>query len=268
MPSPFPGMDPYLVDPARFPGLHQFLITGLATTLNGLLPRSYVASVQERLYVEQSGRSIYPDTSVIKRSPSTRTGRKPKEKGGVALAWDPAWEIAIGPEEFRESYIDIVATADQGRVITTIEILSPANKTPGTEGHEQYEKKQREVLSSRASFLEIDLLRSGSHTVSAPQGGLSHRGHYDYLVCLSRGKVRHRFEVWARTLREKLPRVPVPLASDDADIVVDLQSVFDRAYEDGAFERQVDYVLEPRVALSPADLAWAKTLVRKHALRR
>ena len=262
MPSPFPGMDPYLEDPVFFPGLHSFLITGLAAALNGVLPPSYVALVQERLYG-----SIYPDISVIQRSepPRTTNGRA---KAAVALASDPAWEIEAESDEIREGYIDIVAADDESRVVTTIEILSPTNRATGSEGRKQYEKKQREVLGSPTSMMEIDLLRSGSHTVAAPHANLARRGHYDYLMCLSRGERHGRFTVWAPTVREKLPKLLVPLAGDDADLVVDLQPVFDRSYDEGAFARRLDYGAPPTVALSPSDAEWAEGVLREAGLRR
>ena len=50
MPSPFPGMDPYLERPARWAGVHQRLITHLADGLNTLLPPHYVADIGERLF--------------------------------------------------------------------------------------------------------------------------------------------------------------------------------------------------------------------------
>jgi hypothetical protein len=38
MPGPFPGMDPYLEDPLRFPSVHQALITSIVWHLNARLP--------------------------------------------------------------------------------------------------------------------------------------------------------------------------------------------------------------------------------------
>jgi len=65
MPSPFPGMDPYLEHPALFPGVHQGLIAVARATLNTLLPEHYVADIGERLYIVQPERSLYPDVVVL-----------------------------------------------------------------------------------------------------------------------------------------------------------------------------------------------------------
>ncbi len=40
MPSPFPGMDPYLESPDWFPDLHDGLIFCLKESLQNLLPES------------------------------------------------------------------------------------------------------------------------------------------------------------------------------------------------------------------------------------
>jgi uncharacterized protein DUF4058 len=61
MPGPFPGVDPYLEHPARWPSMHQRLITGISNAPNDLLPPPYVADIGERLYVLQPERRIYPD---------------------------------------------------------------------------------------------------------------------------------------------------------------------------------------------------------------
>jgi hypothetical protein len=41
MPSPFPGLDPYLESAGPFPGLHNALATEIARVLNRTLPRGY-----------------------------------------------------------------------------------------------------------------------------------------------------------------------------------------------------------------------------------
>ena len=52
MPSPFPGMDPYLENPALWPGVHHHLLSYAAEDLQPhLLPR-YVAAVEERVFPE------------------------------------------------------------------------------------------------------------------------------------------------------------------------------------------------------------------------
>lgn len=261
MPSPFPGMDPYLEHPALWPGVHQRLITYLGDRLNTLLPSQYVADIGERLYVVQPDRSIYPDIVVVE-PPSTVPHPERQQEGTTAtLASDPPWTLTVPPVEMREVFIEILSVGDASEVITVIEVLSPSNKTANSEGRQLYVSKQREILRSPTHLIEIDLLRSGEHTVAAPRDRLVERGVWDYLVCLHRGNRRERFEVWATTLRQRLPRIRVPLANGEPDVVLDLQAVFDRCYDEGAYARRLDYRREPSPPLSAHDREWATALL-------
>src|SRR5438067_9873069 len=112
MPSPFPGMDPYLEDPAWWQDFHLSYITYLQATLNRLLPAQYLARMGERLYVVQQERNIYPDVAVVERPadiPALTRG-----EGGTALlvASDPAWVVTLEPMEMREVFVEIRAIRD------------------------------------------------------------------------------------------------------------------------------------------------------------
>jgi hypothetical protein len=124
--------------------------------------------------VAEPGRSIYPDALVIERPQRSSSGR-----GGVSTAADAPWLIIAEPEEFREAYVEIVLADDPGTVVTVVELLSPSNKSAGHTGREKYLEKQRELLASQVSLIEIDLLRGGQHTVGAPLPELQRRGRWD-----------------------------------------------------------------------------------------
>ncbi len=122
-----------------------------------------------------------------------------------------------------------------------IEVVSPFNKHAGP-GRKSYRKKQREVLSSAAHLVEIDLLRGGRHVLALPEWVARGRASYDYLVSINRAiGDRDRFQFYPCRLRERLPRIGVPLAGDDADVPLDLQAGLARVYEDGAYSEQADY---------------------------
>lgn len=274
MPSPFPGMDPYLEEPVLWPGVHQRLITCMAAALNAELPAHYAADIGERPYVLQEERDIYPDVAVLE-SPSAR-GPAESGAGGVALASptatlesatsDEPWVVTADATEMREVFIEVLSLREQERLVTVIEVLSPANKAEGTQGRRLYLRKQRELLESETHLIEVDLLREGTHTVAVPKGRLIRRGAWDYLVCLHRGTPGGRYEVWAVPLRERLPRLRVPLAGEDPDAVLDLQAAFDRCYDEGAYARRLDYQGQPPAPLRSADETWADGLLRERRL--
>ena len=267
MPSPFPGMDPYLEHPARWPGVHQRLITYMGDALNALMPPRYVADIGERLYVVQSERHIYPDVVVVEHPPAAGAMRQGAGGTAVAVVSDPPWILTVEPEEMREVYIEILSVAEESRVVTVIEVLSPSNKTSGSEGRNLYLTKQHELLASQTHLIEIDLLRQGEHTVAPPRAELLRRGAWDYLVSLHRGGQPWRYEVWPITLRQGLPRIRVPLADSDPDVVLDVQAVFNRCYDEGGYARRLDYRREPPTPLEGDNATWAAAWLSERGLR-
>ncbi len=264
MPSPFPGMDPYLESVVLWGGVHLRFITYLSDKLNALMPPTYIANIGERVYVEPVDRNILPDVWLTKKR---HTSGKRNGKALAALADDP-WEFELVPEEIHEAYIEIQEVTGRKRIVTSIEVLSPTNKLAGGEGRGQYLQKQREVLTSKTHLLEMDLLRHGHHTVAVPAYRLQRRGLWDYLVCLSRGNDREHRQVWAFTLKQRLPRIRVPLAGKDPDVVVDLQRLLDEVYDQGAYARKIDYRYDPMEHLTPEQDKWADKLLKRRGLRR
>lgn len=263
MPSPFPGMDPYLEEPALWPGVHQRLITYASDVMEPALRPRYHALIGERIYLVEPPQSIYPDIVLVQRT----TPSEPWGGGGVAVAdVDAPVLLEIPPQEMREVFIEIVYTTN-GEVVTVIEVLSPSNKTPG-EGRDLYLRKQRQLLSSPVHLVEIDLLRSGSHALTIPQHALANLGKpWHSLVCVSRAPRRYRFELYPASLRRRLPRIAVPLHAPDPDIALDLQAIFTRGYDNGGYEDFIDYRREPAVPLPPDDAAWADALLREQGRR-
>ena len=263
MSSPFPGMDPYLESQTIWPDLHQRLITYSADVLQPAIRPRYHAQIGQRVYVTSPPRGIYPDVALTER-PRVRMPAGPPVM--AMMEPDVPVVISLPPEEVREVYIEILDLTRGGRVVTVIEFLSPANKMPG-EGRDLYLRKQKDVLSSETHLVEIDLLRQGGHTVAIPSYSLFDHQPWHYLISISRATDRERFEVYPLTLRQRLPRIVIPLLEPDPDTVLDLQAVFERCYENGAYADLIDYGGEPDVPLAPDDAAWADEVLRREEAR-
>lgn len=266
MPGPFPGMDPYLEAPAYWHGFHNRLISYASEALNNSMPSGFVADIKERLYVVEAERNVYADIAVLHRPARPE---EPESRSAVALALeaDPSEIVIAYPPEINEWFIQIRTTRKPLRIVTILEVLSPANKLEGSVGQKEYRQKQREVLQSETHLLEIDLLHIGSHTVAAPLDYLLARGKWDYLACLHRGTERYRYECWLNHLRERLPRVRVPLTDEHPDVILDLQAVFDHAYDAGRYREAVDYREELPIALESEEAKWVDVLLREKGLR-
>jgi hypothetical protein len=153
-----------------------------------------------------------------------------------------------------------------GDVVTTIEILNPINKS--REGRDRYLQKQRQMLKTESSLVEIDLLREGFHTAAVPKERLKAIKGWRYIVGVKRAGQDREFEVYFIALESRLPRCRIPLRTPDPDAVLDLPAVFDRTYDVSGFEDFIDYrEPPPPPPLSDEEAAWMDTLLREKGLR-
>jgi hypothetical protein len=120
------------------------------------------------------------------------------------------------------------------------------------------------MLRSRANLVEIDLLRGGQHTIAAPADRL---GPSDYRLCIHGLEDPRTFEVFRLSVRDPLPNIGIPLRPGEPKAVLHLQEVLDRCYDEGAYDRVIDYTEEPDPPLSRKDAAWADALLRERGLR-
>jgi hypothetical protein len=260
-------MDPYLESPDWFPGLHDTLIVMIKGMLQQTLPESYYADSSQRVWLEYSQRHVEPDVEVVA---PLRKPRK-RNRGGVALARTHGSSPLVVSVEmvehgpFRESFIEIRQRRDKEvRLVASIEVLSPSNKTVGNPGREKFVQKQRELLESETHLIEIDLLRGGTHAAAVPRDLVEQKaGAFDYLVSIRRFDHPNQFLVYPFSLSERLPEVAIPLLPGDPDVTLDLQAVFDRSYDFGPYRREVEYGKDPIIPpLEPAQAAWAETRIK------
>jgi len=251
----FPGMDPYLEDARIWSGFHTPFIVYLRDRLQPLLRPRYVATVEERVYLEGPERRVSPDVSVQRNRPSN---------SGLVVALadaDTAVMVQVPVLEIHEPLVAILDRQSGRRVVTVIELTSPTNKYAGP-GRRSYLDKQTEVLNSETHLVEIDLQRTGPHVLAVPEWAARNHGPYDYLVSVNRARrSRETYELYPRRLAQRLPRIPVPLADPDADVIVDLQALVVQAYEAGAYRDRLNYDAPCVPPLSPEDQAWANQLI-------
>jgi hypothetical protein len=225
MPSPFPGMDPYLEGPLWM-SVHSQLTAEIARQLAPKLRPKYLALTTERFVLDEVS-----DISVVTTSPY------------------PDW-----PSRVPHVVVEVRETATR-RLVTAIEVLSPTDKR--AEGREEYLSKRRRILLSTAHLLEIDLLRQGQRVpMQQPLPKAP------YFVILSRAEERPITAVWPIQFADRLPVVPVPLLPGDADVPLDLQQALTNVYDLLGYDLAIDYSRPPEIALPPDAVAWAEQRVR------
>jgi hypothetical protein len=255
VPSPFPGMDPYLEDPAYRSDFHHRFIDDLSDAITARLPGNYFAKIDEHVVIIDpeldNPRLVIPDVSVA-RDPR-------REPGGAAVVADLDLEPEIMTNVLHldpttQAFIEIRRMPERN-LITVVELLSPVNKN-GAQG--QYLDKRQLLLRKKVPIVEIDLLRGGRRlSLNKPLPD----GHYFGFV--SRFEPKSVCEVYHWTVRRRLPKLPVPLRLEDGDIRVDLQEVFGITFERGRYSKMIDYKkTPPGPAFFGDDMEWVAERAR------
>ncbi len=283
MPSPFPGMDPYL-EGAEWISVHAELGSEIARQLAPRLRPKYIARTVRRFVTEIpddvaiSGSDIYPDNlsekacvslaihggkevlrGLTPQTPPFQTvsdvivSRAAAEgaMGAGALAVTPPLQLAtVMPVRVPQVSIEIRDVARR-ELVTAIKILSPTNKRG--EGYREYLDKRQRILLSAAHLVEIDLLRSGQRVpMQEPLPPAP------YFVFVGRAERRPIVDVWPIQLADRLPQIPIPLLAGDPDVSLDLQQALDTIYDALSYDLSVDYTRPSDVPLEGAVAAWAR----------
>jgi hypothetical protein len=257
MSNPFPGVDPWLESSPFWQGFHTSFLTYLRDELRPALPEGYKASLEVRVYVDRElilnpPHERVPDVEIYRekgRGASTVLDR-PEIQEGILLG-------GAGVER-REAWLGIRSLPGDD-LITSIEVLSPANKCG--EGRIAYQDKQMQLASAGVNLVEVDMLRGGAHTAHLPQEWLNGVTS-EYFAAIHRAKWPNYSQVIPWSLRDSLPVIPIPLAAGDVEPRIALQPIYDKAYENGDLAYYLRNRKPPEPRLLTEDHQWAKELLQ------
>jgi len=253
MPSPFPGMNPYLEQDDAWHDFHERFMPLVADRIASQVDPRYIVKIDEHVFIHEFsaderrflGRA---DISVARGSPAAGAARRT----AAAVLDAPAAGYVPAVDVERLAFVEI-RDRRQRQLVAVIELLSPANKRPGGD-RDQYLATRHEVLSSTAHLVEIDLLRGGQRP---PIEALP---PCDYCVLVSRCETRPRVGLWPLQLHDRLPVIPIPLRQPDPDAQLDLQSILDDIYDNARYATYV-YDGSPEPPLTAEQQAWARQFV-------
>jgi hypothetical protein len=204
-----------------------------------VLPEAYEARLDETIHLvdksEEVIKLIYPDVAVSQARKRPRTSSL---RPGTTMA-----------------RIKILHRPDRV-VVAILEMLSPANKVG--EGLADFCAKRLAILRQQVHLVELDLLVGGQRlpfSEPLPPG--------DYYAMISRSNQRPDCEVYAWSLRQPLPTIPIPLRNPDPDVSIDLGPVFRTAFARGRYGRSLPYHQSPRALLNEEDKQWAAHRARR-----
>jgi hypothetical protein len=249
MPSPFPGMNPYLEHPDVWHDFHHRFITAAAESLTAQVRPAYIVKVDAHIYLHE-----LPDEPrrLIGRGDANimHVHREPGPVAGTTATIEAPVrgriELTVDKEEV--NYLEIVDSKSR-TVVTVVELLSPANKLPGSD-REQYLAKRRQLFRTDMHLVEIDLLRAG------PRMPVENLSPCDYVILVSHSEQRPEVDLWPLTLRQPLPTIPVPLKGEQT-AQLDLQNILHRVYDSAGYADYV-YLNDIEPPLAPADRDWIK----------
>ncbi len=248
MPSPFPGMNPYLEQDDVWHDFHERFLPAAAEVIGAQVQPDYIVKIDEHVYVHELpfeprrllGRA---DLAVTPAQPLGETPR------AVGLLDAPARVRLPAVDVEQETFIEIRDRRSR-ELVCVLEVLSPSNKRPGP-NREQYLAKRRQILSSPAHLVEIDLLRNGEAMPSEDGPSCT------YSVMVSRAGDRPDAGFWSIDLRDRLPLIPIPLRPPQADAQLDLQTLLHRIYDAAGYQFYIyEGVSSP--GLLPDEESWAR----------
>lgn len=262
MPSPFPGMDPYLEVPATWRGFHHRLADEISDRLNASIGPKYYADLEiyapvrtEEIRVTMP-KVTYPDVAVVvtpTRGPIAPVLEAVLEAEPITTP-APILRPTVGSEIRLRSVRIFLTETDE--LITSIELLSPYNKRG--DGLLDYRRKRTTLLASAVHLVEVDLLRAGERAglelVEPPLD------ETDYVLLVNRGGepyLARMSEIWPAPLNEPLPVIPIPLQAPDRDVPLDLNACIAAIYQRAGYDWRIDYTKPvPQPPLRPAMADW------------
>lgn len=263
MPSPFPGMDPYL-EGELFQEFHERLAHQISVELMSQIRPRYVALLAKRYVLDRPAvglfgapdqRVFYPGLHVVER----RLKENEAPFAATIAVGEPTVSLP-GALETPQLSVEIRDVAER-RLVTLIEIVSPANKSGAR--YDEYQRCRLKLLKTETHLLEIDLLRQGTRMAlyGAPPA--------PYYVYPGRVERRPHTDFWCAFFDKRLPRVPVPLLPPDADAALDLQRAVDACFALVEYDLLIDYTQPPPPpAMSAEELAWIDERLRAAGVRR
>ena len=190
-------------------GVHARLMVVIANQLQPKLDPRYVASIEERVFIEGPQRRV-TDVWIQKvRDADEMTVLADTES-------DTAVIVEVDDLEIHETRVEILDSYNELKLVALIEVVSPTNKAAGP-GRVSFKAKQEETLARECHLIEIDLLSHGRHVICIPEWRIKPFKPFDSLCCVSRWPARNRFELYPRTLRQRLPRLRIPASRRGPD---------------------------------------------------
>jgi hypothetical protein len=259
----YPGINPHLNSAlqkrnAGWQSFHADHISHIRETLDTLLPDAYYVasevSLQIGTYDPDTDEPVTrpgltrPDIAIFRRSSSS--GKSTSWSGITPTLTVPVAATFDDDEDITSIIIYRLEAGEYpGRPVTRIELLSPANKPPGSH-YKAYMRKRTETLQLGIRLVEIDYLHERRPLLAdIPSYANRQTGAFPYHLIVSDPRPsadEGPTDIYSFGIFDPPPAVAIPL--DDTDsIMVDFGLLYQRTFESSRLFREilVDYTQEP-----------------------
>lgn len=247
-------LNSYLQQANQWSTFHADHITHLREAIQVILPGGYFVLSERSLQLVRDDphgsplrqRSI-ADVAVF------RSGTTPPQDDPVN-DFQPVMEVPLlatldEPEDVAGLVIVRPADNDEMQIVTRVELLSPANKPPGSH-YRQYLAKRADMLLAGINLIEIDYLHMRHSPLSIvpdyTQGAAKARPFVILVSNTQPNLDEGRTQIYGAFVDEPLPALPLPLF-DDEQVRFELDEVYQQTYRANAAYGQlfVDYSVDP-----------------------
>jgi Protein of unknown function (DUF4058) len=133
----------------------------------------------------------------------------------------------------KERYLEVRELGSES-VLTVVKV-TPRNKRQGR-GRMAYERQHARILRGQSHLIEIDLLL---RDLLMPMWG--EISFTDYRILVNRAEHRPKADLYSFDLSEPIPSFPLPLKSEDAELIIELQSILEDLSERARYAQRIDY---------------------------
>lgn len=235
MPSPFPGIDPFIESSNRWNDFHHGMLVAMRTQMNAGLPPEFIARLGTR--VQMTAEDVPPSANSKALSTASHMNgphRLPQDMGA--------------PGAYEQLFIDVLHVPRQ-RTVAHVEMLCPPNKA-GCNDRTAYLATRRDLVHHGVNLVEIDLLLQGERL---PMLAPLPRGNYYAFV--TRSVSPSNCDIYSWSIRDPLPVVPVPIDDEGREIGLNVAAAFSDTYEHGRYDRVLQYDTPPSF-LNAEDQEW------------
>ena len=234
-------------------------MTYCSDSLNDRLPTSYVARIEVLMQLVRTRpsftHSIPPDITMSNEPGSTPHVNDARLGAGVATIRPVTIPLETSRlEEVRELWIEILRLPSLS-LVTVIKLLSPTSKS--WSGRGDHLERRLALLDQPVHLVELDFLLEGPRIPTRRPLPAA-----DAYAVVDRAERRPDAEIYAWSLHDRLPRIPIPLDAPDPDVTLDLAAAYTEAYDRGRYARILRYDEPLPEFIAPETRAWAEERAR------